>query len=199
MSTKFTPEQRQMIEDMSQWDSLPRDVRDILAEQIKDTTWSTLPTGTPVIVTANWGGQEVEFIGYVNDPDRDGEVKLARRTEDGGVSDRWVQISDITSVTVLTPADDTDGQITVSGAKRTTRNGVEYVLLDDQAKIDAYAAKHGNGVIGLDFNGDSKVVNPDSRAYRPWAARADGTGMTIREIYDNGYQLVRDLTNSDNN
>lgn len=80
-------------------------------------------------------------------------------------------------------------------AKRTTRHGVEYVLLNSDELIDAYAAKHGNRVIGMDFNGDSKTIRPQSRAYRPWVARADGKSMDDNEVEATDYQLVRDLTN----
>lgn len=112
MSTNFTAEQRQMIEDMSTWTSLPEHVRTLLSEQIAPPSWDAIPTGTPVLVTTNYGGTTVEFIGYTSRPDSDGDVKLARRLDDDRVGERWVRVADITSITVLAPADDTDDEIT---------------------------------------------------------------------------------------
>ena len=108
MSANFTAEQRQMIEDMSTWTSLPEHVRTLLSEQIAPPPWDAIPTGTPVLVTTNYGGTTVEFIGYTSRPDSDGDVKLARRLDDDRVVERWVTVSDMTSVNVLRPSSDAD-------------------------------------------------------------------------------------------
>ena len=273
MSTNFTPQQRQMIEDMSKWDSLPQNVRNLLAEQIGPSTWDTLPPGTPVEVTHNVNDVLHTYITYTH-PAADGRIKIAKRDGDGRVASAWMNKASIESVTVLQPADDTGDtgdHITISDgfyilhspaqaaplgtgganraysiprrrmvdlgsvaagrddvyplvwrygtaygsdeaqaaynktqnadlflppdAKRTTWNGVEYVLLDTQDLVDAYAAKYGNEVTGLDDAGDPEQMNPDSTSYRPWVARADGQDMDSTERAETGYPLVRELRN----
>lgn len=141
MSTNFTTQQRQMIEDMSQWDSLPQNVRDLLAAQIAPPSWDAIPTGTPVLVTTNYGGTTVEFIGYTSRPDSDGDVTLARRLDDDRVSDRWVTVSDMTSVTVLRPSSDADddNHITISDGFLVLRSPAQAAPLGSGGANRAYS------------------------------------------------------------